>query len=91
MNVTKKIISRKVSENLSINMSVSNDFLDKFINLIKENSINRAVKIKNFGTFKNYKSKKRLGRNPKTKQSYIIPTMNKIIFVSSNVVKKEIN
>ena len=59
--------------------------------MIKTESIKKAVKIKNFGTFKVQTTQKRIGRNPKTKESYIIRPLKKLNFTSSNLVKKELN
>lgn len=91
MNVTKKLIARKIPQNSSMSISVSEAFLDKFINTIKKSSLNKTVKIKNFGSFRTLKTAKMVGRNPKTKESYIIPPRDKVVFVSSKHVRKMVN
>ena len=91
MNVTKKFIARKISQNLSMSISVSEVFLDKFINTIKKSSLNKTVKIKNFGSFRTLKTAKRVGRNPKTKESYIIYPSLKVNFKTSKKVKEDLN
>tara|TARA_B100001057_G_C22164224_1_gene686863 strand:+ start:59 stop:334 length:276 start_codon:yes stop_codon:yes gene_type:complete len=91
MNVTKKFIARKIAQNLSISTNLSKDFLDKFIHIVIENSSNKTVKIKNFGSFMTTETAKRIGRNPKTKESYIIAPRNKIVYISSKFVRKLVN
>ncbi len=67
------------------------DFLESFIDLIKVKSISKSVKLTNFGTFHFKKTPKRIGRNPKTLDSYIIPELNKLTFVPSNKIRDYIN
>ena len=91
MNITKALISKKISKETGLNIIDSKKFLESFIKMIKTESIKKAVKIKNFGTFKVQTTQKRIGRNPKTKESYIIRPLKKLNFASSNLVKKELN
>ena len=91
MNITKALISKKISKETGLNIITSKKFLESFIKTIKMESIKKAVKIKNFGTFKVQTTQKRIGRNPKTKESYIIRPLKKLNFTSSNLVKKELN
>ena len=91
MNITKALISKKISKETGLNIIDSKKFLESFIKMIKTESIKKAVKIKNFGTFKVQTTQKRIGRNPKTKESYIIRPLKKLKFTSSNIVKKELN
>tara|TARA_B100000214_G_C23958262_1_gene623989 strand:- start:738 stop:1013 length:276 start_codon:yes stop_codon:yes gene_type:complete len=91
MNITKALISKKISKETGLNIIDSKKFLESFIKMIKTESIKKAVKIKNFGTFKVQTTQKRIGRNPKTKESYIIRPLKKLNFTSSNLVKKELN
>tara|TARA_Y200000002_G_C22665463_1_gene657791 strand:- start:1334 stop:1609 length:276 start_codon:yes stop_codon:yes gene_type:complete len=91
MNITKALISKKISKATGLNVIDSKKFLESFIKMIKKESIKKAVKIKNFGTFKVQTTQKRIGRNPKTKESYIIRPLKKLNFTSSNLVKKELN
>tara|TARA_X000001036_G_scaffold267781_1_gene248616 strand:+ start:229 stop:504 length:276 start_codon:yes stop_codon:yes gene_type:complete len=91
MNITKALIAKKISMETRLNIVDSKIFLESFIHKIKKESFKKTVKIKNFGTFKVKSTKKRIGRNPKTKESYIIRSLKKLIFTSSNMVKKELN
>ena len=53
--------------------------------------MSRKVKISNFGTFYEHTSPKRIGRNPKTKEEFIIKKRKKLAFKSSSFVKKSLN
>jgi integration host factor subunit alpha len=88
---TKSDIFKKISKETDINLSVSKKIFEKFIGLIIKKAENQTVKINGFGTFKYYKTQKRIGRNPKSKESYIINPREKLIFKSSTKVKKTFN
>lgn len=89
--MNKKTIAKEISKKLKISNSVSLKILNVFIKNIIQQSKKNDVKIKSFGTFKIHSSPKRLGRNPKTKESYIITKRKKLILVTSNKVKNFLN
>tara|TARA_B100000900_G_C20433465_1_gene655984 strand:+ start:549 stop:827 length:279 start_codon:yes stop_codon:yes gene_type:complete len=92
MNIKKNDIANQISKELNFTKKISNKILDKFLIILKENfKKNKKVKISKFGTFYWHNTPKRYGRNPKTKESYIIRPTNKINFKSSNVLKKTLN
>ena len=91
MNITKKIIAEEISNKLSISTKKSHSILEKFISLIKTESKNKIIKISGFGTFDIKSSPKRLGRNPKTMESYLIEERKKLHFKSSNKIKELLN
>ena len=91
MNLTKKKIIKKISSGIDIDRRKSKDVLDMFLNMIKENSKLKKIQISGFGTFYKHKTPKRIGRNPKTKESYIIYPSEKINFKASNKVKGDLN
>ena len=88
---TKKNISNKVATDLEISLDQGLEITNTFIKLIKKNAFEGQVKISNFGTFYIHKTPKRLGRNPKTKDSYIIQPRIKINFKPSNKVRGTLN
>ena len=59
--------------------------------LIKIQIKNKKVKISNFGTFEIRHKKKRIGRNPKTKEEKIISERNVVLFKPSKDFKNFIN
>ena len=52
---------------------------------------NKLVKISGFGTFEVIHTKQRIGRNPKTLEEYVIPSIQKVRFTLSPKLKKIIN
>tara|TARA_B100001989_G_C24271959_1_gene332126 strand:+ start:152 stop:424 length:273 start_codon:yes stop_codon:yes gene_type:complete len=88
---TKADIAKKISKDLNLPYETSSGIVNAFISIVKEKSKVSSVKISNFGTFKTHKSPERLGRNPKTKESYIIAPREKLIFRLSNKLKKFLN
>tara|TARA_B100000900_G_C20581498_1_gene717730 strand:- start:991 stop:1263 length:273 start_codon:yes stop_codon:yes gene_type:complete len=89
--LTKEKIAKNISYELNITKKDGLSFVNSFIDIIKLNSKNKAVKISNFGTFDMVATPKRMGRNPKTKESYIILPMTKLSFKPSNLIKKILN
>lgn len=91
MNLTKMAIIKKLSSEVSIDKEISSKILNDFLNFIKENIKKRDIKITGFGTFYKHQTPKRIGRNPKTKESYIIGARKKLNFKASNKIKEILN
>ena len=91
MNVTKKTISSKISDEASILGDESSSFLNLFFEIIKSQSKKKLVKISNFGTFEYKQTKERIGRNPKTLKEYKIPSIKKLNFKVSSKIKTLLN
>ena len=91
MSVTKNNIINNLKKNLSLSVGEASSIFESFLSLIKSKSKSKSIKLSSFGTFSFKKTPKRAGRNPKTKDSYIIPELNKLNFKSSNKVKEQIN
>ena len=91
MTTNKKNIAKNISINLFISIKEGSNILESFLSLIKVNSKNKIVKLSGFGSFDNKKSPERLGRNPKTKESYIIQPTTKPKFKASKKIKEILN
>ena len=91
MNLSKKNIIKNLAKNSSISNNDASSIFESLLKIIKSKSKSKSVKISNFGTFSFKKTPKRAGRNPKTKDSYIIPELYKLNFKPSNKVKEQIN
>ena len=91
MSISKSDISKKISGNIDMTKLEASSFLDKFLLLLKKQVMLNDVKISGFGTFRIRLSPKRIGRNPKTKESYIIQPMRKVTLKVSNKLKKILN
>jgi integration host factor subunit alpha len=64
-----------------------NDLLEIIIANIKQDNFN----IKNFGLFKLLIKTKRIGRNPKTKEEFLISSRKSISFTPSKKLSENIN
>ena len=89
--MTKKKIATALSSDLHFIHKDSLNFTNSFIDIIKSNSKKCDIKIHEFGTFYMHSSPKRIGRNPKTKESYIIPPRIKVNFKPSKKIKEVLN
>ncbi len=91
MNITKKQLSKKVSEEINISNKDSLLFVNSFIEMIKVHIPLGKVNIAKFGTFDSKVTPSRVGRNPLTLKEYKIPSFKKITFYSSSEVKNILN
>ena len=91
MKHTKQTISKNISNELKISLGTSKLICSSFIDILKKQGKLNNIKIHEFGTFFIHKTPKRLGRNPKTKESYIILQRRKLCFKASNKIKKILN
>ena len=91
MNFSKTNIIKNISKKSLVSAGDAKKILESFLSLIKNNSKLRSVKLSSFGSFSFKKTPKRLGRNPKTNDSYIIPELNKLNSKPSNKIKENLN
>ena len=91
MNFSKTNIIKNISKKSVVSSVAATSILESFLLLIKNKSKLRSVKLSGFGSFIFKKTPKRLGRNPKTKDSYIIAELNKLNFKPSNKIKEKLN
>ena len=89
MNTTKKNIVHKLSLDTKMKQNEASFFLDSFIEILKDSLLidSYTCKITKFGTFTKKTTPQRTGRNPKTKELYIITKRKKIVFSASNFIK----
>ena len=91
MSLTKKNIINNLKKSTSFSIKEASSIFESFLSLVKSQSKFKSVKLSGFGTFSLKKTPKRIGRNPKTQDSYIIPEALKLNFKPSNKVKVKIN
>ena len=91
LNHTKKNINTQISKKTGISINVINKITDDLIHVLKNSIKNKDLNIKNFGKFKTLIKKERLGRNPKTKKEYIIPSGKTLSFSISRKIYEKIN
>ena len=91
----KNLIKSDIIQNLSIKTGLSINYSKKIfsnlieiiLNNIKEGNLN----LKNIGSFKVISKKERFGRNPKTKEEFIISARKSISFKPSKNLLKKLN
>ena len=91
MSLGKKDIAINISSKAQISNKDSKRLLLSFLKLIVTHSDNKKVKISNFGTFYKRTTPKRIGRNPKTKDEFLIPQKSKLYLKTSNRIKSFLN
>lgn len=92
INLTKKEILNSLYMQIGLSKRILDTIFEDILNIITENlKKNKKVKIANFGTFEIRYKKKRVGRNPKTKEKKIISERNVVLFKPSKDFKKFIN
>tara|TARA_B110000305_G_C19018601_1_gene438244 strand:- start:180 stop:455 length:276 start_codon:yes stop_codon:yes gene_type:complete len=91
MSLGKKDISKNISTKAHVSFEISEKFLNSFLELIKAESLNKSLKISKFGSFNRKISPERIGRNPKSKEEFMIKKRSKLMFKSSSRVKSILN
>ena len=89
--MTSKLFIAKKIANIGISLKDSKLLLDKFLFIVKEESKSAKIKLSGFGTFYTHATPERVGRNPKTMESYIIKPMYKLNFKASIKTKERLN
>ena len=82
-----KYLSNELGYSVSFSSKLINDLIESMVNNINHSQLN----LKNFGSFKLLKKKERLGRNPKTKEKFIIKSRITVKFTASKKFLKELN
>ena len=88
---SKLSISKNIANELGITLKDSKLLLDKFLLILKKESKLKKVKLSGFGTFYKHTTPNRIGRNPKTLESYIIKPTKKLVFKASVKIKETLN
>ena len=82
-----KNLSNQTGFSLNLSKKLINDLIYILLNSIKSGNLN----IKNIGSFKLLKKKERLGRNPKTKEEYLIKSRKSVSFTASKNILDIVN
>ena len=92
MSVTKKDLSAILKKELKLPVDTCDSLVDEFFLAIKTNLRSKKnLKLSGFGSFETFKTKKRMGRNPKTLQAFEIPAQNKVRFSPTSKAKYFLN
>jgi integration host factor subunit alpha len=91
MSLGKSHIVKNITTKAHISRLDSNLLLNSFLDIIKKKSSSNIVKITNFGSFNIYITPTRIGRNPKTKEEFVILKKLKLAFKTSKKIKNIFN
>ena len=89
MSLRKKDILINIRSKAHISLDHSSLVLESILSFIKNKE--NTIKIPGFGVFYYHESPSRIGRNPKTKEVFKIPSLNKLSFRASDKLKKLLN
>ena len=90
MSLTKKDLANNISTKLGLSQKDSLFFVQHFFKMLVDNKTSN-ININRFVTFSYKKTPKRIGRNPKTKEQFLIKKRKSISFISSKNLEKIIN
>ena len=91
-NVNRKELANKIYRNVGFSRVISENIVnDIFYIIMSSFKENEKIKITSFGTFLKKIKKKRIGRNPKTKEKKIITARNVVTFKASKLFMNKIN
>ena len=92
INLTKKDLINSIYMQIGYSKKIAENLLEDLLNTITENlKKNKKLKIAKFGTFSIRSKKKRIGRNPLTKENKEISDRNVVLFKASKEFKDLIN
>ena len=90
-NITKVDFFRNINNKTGFPISISKKIVDDLLIICAEMIKNNELVLKNIGTFKLSKKNERIGRNPKTKEEFLISKRKSIRFVVSKNLDKILN
>ena len=82
--LTRETIAKQISIEFGIAYSTIYKKIDKILEIWSNEMINSDLSINYIGSFKINKKNERMGRNPKTKEEYLINSRRVISFKKSN-------
>ena len=92
VNLTKKDLINSIYMQIGYSKKISESLLEDLLNTIIDNlKKNNKLKIAKFGIFSIRAKKKRIGRNPLTKEKKEISDRNVVLFKASKEFKDLIN
>ena len=90
-NYTKNDIVSNLSFKTGFSLILSKTLVNNFFEALSYLMNNNKLSLKNIGNFKLIKKKERIGRNPKTKEEYLIKSRISISFLPSKKLLDVIN
>ena len=87
----KKDLIKDLSLKTGYSQNYSKKIVDDLINIFIQNIKSGNLNLKNIGSFKLLNKKERIGRNPKTKEEFIITSRKSLSFTSSKKIIDNLN
>ena len=83
INFQKSEIIKDLSQDIGYSSNYSKKLVNDLLDCMIKNICNSDLILKNFGSFKILNKSKRIGRNPKTKEEFIIQSRKSLKFTPS--------
>ncbi len=90
-NFKKADLIKNLNKTSGFSKNFSKKLINDLIKILLQNIKSGNLTVKNLGTFKILEKKERLGRNPKTKDPYIISARKTVRFTPSQKLLKIYN
>ena len=90
-NLKKIDIVKNLSASSGFSLNFSKKVINDLIEIINTNIKSGNLNLKNIGSFKIINKKERIGRNPKTKEKFLISSRKSIIFTTSKKILEKLN
>ena len=92
VNLTKKDLINSIYMQIGFSKNISENLIDDFLSTIVDNLKNeKKLKLSKFGTFSIRNKKRRIGRNPLTKERKTISQRDVVLFKASKDFKDLVN
>ena len=77
---------------MRLSLDISDSLVDEFFLSIRSTlRSQKNIKLSGFGTFETFRTKERMGRNPKSMENFKIPSRDKVRFSSTSKAKYFLN
>ena len=89
-NLTKVDIIRELSKKTGFSFNFSKKLINNLVDILVNQIKSGQLSLKNLGTFTIINKNQRIGRNPKTKEKFIIEKRKSIRFKPSQKINQEL-
>ena len=89
-NLKKKDLVKNLSSETGFSLNFSKKIIDDLFFILSECIKTGYLSLKNVGTFKVIHKKKRIGRNPKTKEEFLISSRKSVSFTASKKISEKV-
>ena len=90
-NYTKNSFIEQLSKKTGFPKNLSKKLINDLLVILKQNLLKGNFVLKNIGVFKIIKKKQRIGRNPKTKEEFVIGARKSLTFSPSKKISNFLN